>query len=207
MALCEDTTRADKILSAASELFLEHGFSATTTDMIQRAAGMSKATVYHCFPNKEAMFAAVIERQCQRLADSLPDVDMHAGSIEASLEKLGRAYLEIVIAPETLALFRVTVAEAPRFPQLSALFYRSGPKRVMGLIGDKLREAANKGEIDAQSIGVDEAANLFCALARAEAQLECLTHPDSKPSAARIDHWVALAVVTFMRAFGRSGTR
>ncbi|MCW2318991.1 AcrR family transcriptional regulator [Rhodoblastus acidophilus] len=203
MSLSGDTTaRVDKILSVAANLFLEHGFSATTTDMIQRGAGMSKATVYQCFPNKEAMFAAVIERACQDLANSLPDIDMSAGPIEASLGELGRAYLEIVIAPTTLALFRVVVAEAPRFPQLGRLLYRSGPRRIISLIGEKLSEAAGNGEIDLQSVGHESAANLFCGLVRAEAQLECLTHPDARPSAAQIDHWVRLAVVTFMRAFG-----
>jgi len=205
MSLCGDARREDKILSVAAELFLAHGFSETTTDMIQRAAAMSKATLYHCFPNKEAIFAAVIARECQKLAESMPDIDMRVGPIEASLSQLGRAYLKIVIAPTTLALFRVTVAEAPRFPRLGQLLYRSGPKRIIALIGDKLREAVANGELDVQSVGLDEAAHLFCALARAEAQLECLTHPDARPSAARIDQWVRLAVVTFMRAFGRTG--
>ena len=34
------------VLLAASDVFLEHGFSAATTDMIQQRAGVSKATVY-----------------------------------------------------------------------------------------------------------------------------------------------------------------
>ncbi len=42
-----------KILDAATKFFLIHGFSGTTTDMIQKEAGVSKATMYGCFKNKK----------------------------------------------------------------------------------------------------------------------------------------------------------
>jgi hypothetical protein len=37
---------------------------------------------------------------------------------------------------------------------------------------------------------------------RGEGQMESLTHPQARPSAAQLDQWVALAVTTFLRAFG-----
>ncbi|MFY0080494.1 TetR/AcrR family transcriptional regulator, partial [Acinetobacter baumannii] len=60
-----------KILEAATKFFLIHGFSGTTTDMIQKEAGVSKATMYGCFKNKEAMFAAVIERKCANMQEQI----------------------------------------------------------------------------------------------------------------------------------------
>src|SRR3546814_6513872 len=38
--------KALTVLRAARNVFLTHGFSAATTDMIQREAGVSKSTVY-----------------------------------------------------------------------------------------------------------------------------------------------------------------
>ncbi|MGD7409203.1 TetR/AcrR family transcriptional regulator C-terminal domain-containing protein, partial [Ralstonia pseudosolanacearum] len=63
-------------------------------------------------------------------------------------------------------------------------------------------EAAQDGEINIQAVGVEAAATLFISLVRTEGQLESLTHPDAQPSAAQLDHWVQLAVTTFMAAFG-----
>jgi AcrR family transcriptional regulator len=36
------------VLKAAAPVFLTHGFSAAISDMIQREAGVSKATMYAC---------------------------------------------------------------------------------------------------------------------------------------------------------------
>ncbi|MDB9680909.1 TetR/AcrR family transcriptional regulator, partial [Acinetobacter baumannii] len=49
MSDCTKTNEKDqKILDAATKFFLIHGFSGTTTDMIQKEAGVSKATMYGC---------------------------------------------------------------------------------------------------------------------------------------------------------------
>ncbi len=64
--------------------------------------------------------------------------------------------------------------------------------------------AAQSGELDINSVGADTAAALFVSLLRGESQMECLTHPDAQPSAAQRDHWVGIAVVTFLKAFGRA---
>lgn len=63
--------RKIKNSGCSNKVFLIHGFSGTTTDMIQKEAGVSKATMYGCFKNKEAMFAAVIERQCTNMQNKL----------------------------------------------------------------------------------------------------------------------------------------
>src|SRR3546814_9810578 len=42
----ELNAKALTVLRAARTVFLTHGFSAATTDMIQREAGVSKSTVY-----------------------------------------------------------------------------------------------------------------------------------------------------------------
>jgi hypothetical protein len=53
-------------------------------------------------------------------------------------------------------------------------------------------------------VGLETAASIFTNLVRSEAQMQCLTHPGSVPSAAQQDQWINTAVVTFLRAFGTS---
>ncbi|KOQ92535.1 TetR/AcrR family transcriptional regulator, partial [Pluralibacter gergoviae] len=60
------SAKAQKVLAGAKSIFLARGYSAATTDMIQQAAGVSKSTVYAYYPNKEALFTAVVEQQCGR---------------------------------------------------------------------------------------------------------------------------------------------
>jgi AcrR family transcriptional regulator len=195
-------TKHHAVLKAAARVFLAHGYSAATTDMIQREAGVSKATLYACHPNKETLFAAVIEHECAEMARSVQALTATRGDIARTLTELGHAYLRIILSPVGLALFRVVVADAPRFPQLARHFYLAGPKAVGGLVAAQLTQAAQAGEIDVQAVGLDAAAGLFLSLLRGEGQLECLTHPATPPSAAQLDRWVELAVATFLRAFG-----
>lgn len=194
--------KACSVLEAASAVFLAHGFSAATTDMIQSQAGVSKATVYARYPNKEALFLAVIEHQCQLFDAQLQAIKPTPGDVQGTLETLGRAYLEVVLSPKALALFRVVVAEAPRFPQIGRTFYTSGPKVIHAQIRAALERAAEAGELDLSVVGREGATSMFLGMLRHEVQLECLTQPDANPSDAQRDMWTHLAVSTLLRAYG-----
>lgn len=194
-------TKTQKVLQAATTIFLQHGFSAATTDMIQREAKVSKATLYACYPNKEALFAAVIEHQCHQQMMRLKAMDVESEDIVVSLSNLGRAYLQVILSPGLLNLFRVVVAEAPRFPELSRRFFVAGPQVAVEVFSKHLAKAVDEGQLDIQSVGLESAANLIIGLIRSEAQMECLTHPNALPSEAQLDKWVHLGVSTFMRAF------
>jgi len=199
--------KALAVLRAAAAVFLVHGFSAATTDMIQREARVSKATVYAHYPNKEALFIAVIEHECARMAATFRAIATAPNAISASLFELGRAYLQIVLSPIGLALFRVVAAEAPRFPDLGRSFFLAGPQNIAALVTSHIERAARAGEIDVQAVGVDAAAALFLSMLRGDSQLESLTHPDASPSAAQVDDWVRLAVTTFLLAFGKRAAK
>ena len=191
------------VLKAATAVFLEHGFSAATTDMIQRAAGISKATVYACFPSKEALFAAVIERECAAMAATIREIGAAPGGIAETLTDIGMSYLEkVVLSPTGQGLHRIVTSAAPRFPELGRTFYRTGPKAAVSAVAARLSEAERAGQIDVRAVGVDAAATLFISMVRGQGQLEALTHPARRASAARMAHWVHLAVTTFLSAFG-----
>lgn len=196
--------KAQTVLQAARTIFLTHGFSAATTDMIQREAGVSKSTVYEHYPNKEALFAAVIENECAASMASVRGVGLQAtGGLRETLTALARAYIGVVLGPTGLALFRVAIAEAPRFPHLAQTFYSAGPRVIRTMVAEPLARAAESGEIDVSRVGVDAAAGVFVSLVRGDAFIQYLTHPDATPSTAQLDEWVEIAVTTFLRAYGR----
>jgi TetR/AcrR family transcriptional repressor of mexJK operon len=194
---------ARKVLRAATTVFLSHGFSAASTDMIQREAGVSKSTVYAHFANKEALFVAVIEAECAAFRETVHNIAFEPGNLRRTLTNFGRAYLRIVLSPTGRALFRVVVAEAPRFPALGRTFFLAGPEMIAGLVRQQLARAVEAGTLDVTLVGLDTAANLFASLLRSDAQLQCQMHPGSTPSEAQLDRWVDVAVTTFLAAYGR----
>ncbi|WP_244185514.1 TetR/AcrR family transcriptional regulator [Ectopseudomonas oleovorans] len=199
----ELNAKALTVLRAARNVFLTRGFSAATTDMIQREAGVSKSTVYAHYANKEALFTAVIEAECASFTNTVHGIEFRPGKLRETLTMLAKAYLDIVLSPGGLALFRVVIAEGQRFPRLARTFYLAGPQVMTTMVAEQLANAAASGEVDLGEIGRETAANLFINLVRGEPQLQCLTHPDAAPSSAQIDQWANAAVVTFMRAYGR----
>jgi len=174
--------------------------------MIHKGAGVSKATLYAKFPNKEALFARVIGQECALLTEQVLAIEGISGDFSGTLRKVGRTYLEILLSPRSLALFRTILSDARRFPELGTIFYRSGPKVINEKMAELVAEAVETGVIDVQAIGVPNAAKMFVNMLRSEGQLESLVQPDSRPSEGQLDHWVETAVTTFMLAFGRRDT-
>lgn len=138
------------ILTAAQQLFLERGFQATSTDAILAEAGVSsKETLYRYFASKEELFVAVLGNLTTehpdfsvRLAALPPPRDVRA--LRESLTTAARDILTLMCQPSYLALWRMMMAEAPRFPQLGAAFFSAIPQRGFTLVGSLLRAASEQ---------------------------------------------------------------
>ncbi len=57
----------DRILDAAEQLVTTAGGNNLTLDAVAQAAGVSKGGLLYHYPNKDALFAAMIERHCSDL--------------------------------------------------------------------------------------------------------------------------------------------
>jgi AcrR family transcriptional regulator len=53
--------RREHVVEAATQLFLEHGYVATTIEAIARAAAVAPATVYQAFGTKQAILARILD--------------------------------------------------------------------------------------------------------------------------------------------------
>jgi AcrR family transcriptional regulator len=88
MTVTTPATR-DKILQAALQVFAEKGYHRALVDDIVRASQTSKGAVYHHFPNKEALFLALVDEFAGRLARAVGDAIAGAqgalGKVEAAL--------------------------------------------------------------------------------------------------------------------------
>ncbi len=146
-------TKQETIREAAQRLFLARGFAGTTTDAITAAAGVSKETLYRHYAGKEAIFADVLGRLTLDRPGASP-LDVLASADPASAEELGRLLSALaarisaaMFQPDYLALVRITIAEAPRFPELGALFRQRVPERALAAVEDLFRRAQDRGAI------------------------------------------------------------
>jgi AcrR family transcriptional regulator len=61
----------EKILSAARRLFVKQGYTATSIRQVAESAGIGKATIYHHFPDKQAIVIALVQRNITSMEDAL----------------------------------------------------------------------------------------------------------------------------------------
>lgn len=104
----------ERILEAALRLFPRYGLHGTSMDRLAREAGVSTATIYWHFKDKEDLIAAVIERfsvmpELRRLADLGA-----SGDPERDLRELGRRIIDVLGA--RLDMILVLLAEQARMP-------------------------------------------------------------------------------------------
>jgi TetR/AcrR family transcriptional regulator, mexJK operon transcriptional repressor len=118
----------EHILDVATELFLAEGYGATSIEAVAQRARISKRTFYHRFPDKAALFDAVVRRIVQRIRPPPSTPLYEGGSLEVILRRLARLLLRAALAPTALALNRLIVAEAQRFPELAAIAAREGTR-------------------------------------------------------------------------------
>jgi AcrR family transcriptional regulator len=88
-----------RLLSGAALEFAERGYAGATSESISRRAGMSKATFYEHFSNKEECIIALFDRASQVVAEGIAtaarDAEREAGGGDAGarMRAATRAYL------------------------------------------------------------------------------------------------------------------
>jgi TetR/AcrR family transcriptional regulator len=82
-----DKDKLEQILEAARKRFAHFGLAKTTMTEIASDIGMSKASLYYYFPDKEHLFSAVIEREMNAFIERI--LEMAAGPGTAT-EKINR---------------------------------------------------------------------------------------------------------------------
>ena len=117
--------KSEQILQGAMQEFLANGYAGTSMDKIAKTGGVSKATIYSYFQDKEGLFAALVKRLA---AEKFVYFDTVAESTEPAIALrfvattiLDHANLE----PHFLPFLRLVIAESGRFPQLAQIFVRN----------------------------------------------------------------------------------
>ncbi len=99
----------DSVTDVAFRIFAERGFDAASMEDVARAAGITKASIYHHVPSKEALLARGLDRALSALFSVLEEPDATAGTPRARLTAIVLRVAEITMSmrAEVSVLFRV----------------------------------------------------------------------------------------------------
>lgn len=189
-----------QVLDGARTVFVLHGYERASMDEIARAAGVSKATVYSYFADKRELFTAMYRAEMLRLADSAVELtDTHLPP-EHALREAGRRMLEYLTSDFALAMYRICVAETPRFPEIGRAFYEGGPEMGRECFGAYLRDADARGVLQVDDI--DLAADQFFQLCQTTICDRMICGVQCQFTNAEIERVLDGAVATFMARYG-----
>ncbi|MGD9966709.1 MAG: TetR family transcriptional regulator [Hyphomonadaceae bacterium] len=182
--------RRQAFLHAAREVFLEHGYEAASVNDVVRMAGGSLATLYAQFGNKEGLFLAFMQDQHDRFAREMRPPDSVSGlPLEEALQAVGEHFLRRLLQRDSLAFFRVMVAEGRKVPEpLRRYFTTGGANMIFEELTAQLTRAG-LAEVDAR-----ESVGYFVELLRSHHHFQALSDENYAVSDADLKGHVARAV-------------
>jgi TetR/AcrR family transcriptional repressor of mexJK operon len=142
-----------RIVLAARQAFVLHGYGATSVNTIAKFARVSKNTFYARFPSKAALFRAIVARQ---VASTQEELIPSFGGPDEQLEERLRTYLNVALrrslGGDVLEINRLIVSESPQFPELGEAArgrFRAGVEHVTQII----EEGAGRDRIPCRNPG------------------------------------------------------
>jgi AcrR family transcriptional regulator len=142
----ETTRRA--LLDAARELFTERGYARTPTEEIVRRARVSRGALYHHFPDKKALFKAVLEEVETQLMDMIAKRGLTQEDVWQGVVNGINAYLDRCIDP---TYQRIVLLDGPAvmgWPEWREI----GEEHGLGLIRSVLEKAMTEGVVERQPV-------------------------------------------------------
>ena len=140
-------TMIETILTGAFQEFLASGYSGASMDRIALTAGVSKSTLYTYFKSKEWLFSTLIERiihdrisQIFRLDTLLFEYQDPTLVLRQLADRIVR---QVFQDPQMIALLRLLMFEADRFPQLGRVIANSLRKPSFDALSQYLSSCSN----------------------------------------------------------------
>jgi AcrR family transcriptional regulator len=139
--------KVQDILSAAAEVLAERGFHGMSLDEIADRLDLTKATLYHYFPSKEALVSACLEVLATRINERLSEVAADsAGTASERLSRLIATQLVIIVReqPQMARMFLQPMDWPETYRQRTKALRRQHDMVFRSVV----REGISSGEFD-----------------------------------------------------------
>jgi TetR/AcrR family transcriptional regulator, mexJK operon transcriptional repressor len=162
--------RREQLIAVAEQLFLQHGFANTSVNAIVREAGGSLATLYAEFGSKESLFESVLSERAARFFPEERSAPTRALDAHSELRALATQMLKRMLSDDGLAVYRLAVHEAPRFPALRKALLEVGMPGLLERTASYLQALADRNvlAIEDSREAMQLAASRFIALVQGQ---------------------------------------
>ena len=135
--------KTEAILKGAMQEFLAHGYAATSMDRVAKTAGVSKATVYSYFGDKEGLFNALVQRLAKEKFPAVFEIreaQYLQEEPKIALQCIATKLLDNVGSDRDLQNFmRIIIGESGRFPELARAYVNNLAKPGIGILTQYLK--------------------------------------------------------------------
>lgn len=191
-----------QILRGAAAVFAADGYEGASMAQIAAIAGVSKGTLYNHFDSKAALFGCYVQEECDRNLRHIFDGADHDGDPASVLRGIGQRMIRMMLSDVGLAIYRVVIAEAAKFPDLARAFFEAGPARAIGFMAAWLAEETRRGRLSVPDPAF--AAEQFFNLCQTKFVLRRKLAMLPDPPAQEIDQVVDASIAMFLRMYRES---
>lgn len=139
--------RRDAIIRHARRHFLSAGYSGTRIEPIAREANVSTATLYTYFAGKADLFDAVINDAAKDFIERMKHVRTASGPAREQLMLFAQTYGEFISDTVVRSIFRLVVAERPRFQTVAMRFFEVGRVNFGSDLTDAIEAMRQSGQL------------------------------------------------------------
>jgi len=136
-----------RILDTATRLFVDHGYASTSIERVAAVAKVGKQTIYRRYPTKEILFSACVLEMARGMLDVAYVWTENVLEPLEGLRRICRTTLDLAARPDVIALCRIVVSEAPRFPVLAERVGRDVIEPHQEAIRSHVRAAVQLGHL------------------------------------------------------------
>ena len=193
------SARGELILTAAKDLFLQHGYDKTSLEMIISVAGGSRRSIYNEFGNKQGLLMAVTQQQVSIQTDTIASIKTTKLIPREALKEMCFRFTKSLVSEQLVSLFRLAIQVIPKEPEIGALIYEKGPLKGLQPLTDYLMKLDKEGVL-----AIDDscyATRMLMEMIKGRLHLKALLLPNQQISDAEIQHHIDKAVDLFFKAY------
>lgn len=190
--------RRDKMLNAATILFVKNGFDAVSIGDIIKKSGGSRRDIYTYFGNKKGLFFAAIDE-----IFALSQVDIVSAKDDAldtrkALVKIGERFIENQTSKDAQIAYRLFISESRRFPSLGRRYFDLVTSEYYRQLSQFFQARRDRLTID----DPDRAAILYLEMVKGDIVQRAQLGPKYQASKAEIKAHIVRTVEVFLGGVG-----
>jgi AcrR family transcriptional regulator len=152
------SARPGEIISAALEIFADHGFAAAKLDDIASRAGVAKGSIYLYFSTKEELFRAVVRSAVvPGLAPIRAVAESFDGPLSDVVPRLLAGVSAVMDQPRLMSFVRIVIGESRNFPDIAAIWH----DEVVGPVIDDFSRVMARAQADGGMVPGDYRLQVF----------------------------------------------